>query len=401
MSFTIVSTFQSVRVPYKKHASFFQKLFQELAKKANMVILPQIDLKNIERSMLKYEDSLKKAQIIFHNTGMFLSQFPHQESYRHWLEAMLRARGFCWAHQHHCENREEWKYVHKINTFISTLNPFLIDADIFFKKEEELYTLLEDHKIPTLKRFTQELEKANSFPIVLKHHNTTKGLGVSFIESEEQWKKLFPTQESWQKQKHFYTIMEFVESPSDFFTHYRVYTVGKGHILAVVLCYSHVKKSDDVRIIDQESIYDNPKNPLFLNRRLIASNRTYGGKQIPLHPNSDSRNISVEEQKILQDHAITNQEIPGILKNYATEAAKILSAKGLCLLGQDWIQDKNGNFFCLEMNWGPELGSFDTVYNKGKGDDEETRIIVAQKIAAAIIEDSKQEQKQQTQRMQK
>jgi D-alanine-D-alanine ligase-like ATP-grasp enzyme len=108
---------------------------------------------------------------------------------------------------------------------------------------------------------------------------------------------------------------------------------------------------------------------------------------IPLNPNQKSRSITKGEQKILSAHNIHNQELPRVLEEYAIKTAKIASEKGLYILGQDWIQDANNRFYCLELNWGPELTSIDAVYNEGKGDDDVTRTIAAEKIAKAIIED--------------
>jgi hypothetical protein len=369
----IVSTFNPEKISYRKHALMFKKLFECLNQ--HILILPALDMQNVNKSIGMYKEYIARADMIFHYTGMLIAQFPHSEFYEQWLGEMMRARGFCWSHQY-LLNKKEQHCIEEINTSICQANALLY-ADVFFKTEEELYALLENQHIPIVKRLSKkEFEKKKFFPVIIKYANTTKAQGVYYIENERQLNIL-------NSSKCVY--LRFIESPSEYYTHYRIYTAGSS-IIAAVLCYSGAKKKDAIRIIDKNNAYDNPENPLFLNRKLIASNRTYGGKVIPLNPNHNSSSITEEEQNILHAHGL-KQELPAILAQYAIKTAQIISKKGLYIVGQDWIQDINGSFHCLELNWGPELTSIDAVYNKGKGEDDTTRAIAAEKIAEAIISD--------------
>jgi hypothetical protein len=370
----IVSTFNPEKIPYRKHALMFKKLFECL--KQHILILPALDMQNVKKSIEIYKEHIARADMIFHYTGMLIAQFPYSESYEQWLGEMMRARGFCWSHQYML-NKKEQHCIEEINTSICQANALLY-ADVFFKTEEELYALLGNAGLSVIRRFQkQEYENNKFFPVIIKYANTTKAQGVYYTENERQLNIL-------NSSKCVY--LRFIESPSEYYTHYRIYTAGSS-IIAAVLCYSGAKKKDAIRIIDKNNAYDNPESSLFLNRKLIASNRTYGGKVIPLNLTQESQKITDKEKHILTAHHIVDQKLPAELAAYAKKTAEIASKNGLYLIGQDWIQDTENRFHCIEINWGPELTSIDAVYNKGKGEDDTTRAIAAEKIAEAIISD--------------
>lgn len=49
---------------------------------------------------------------------------------------------------------------------------------------------------------------------------------------------------------------------------------------------------------------------------------------------------------------------------------------GVQYAGQDWLQDEDGEFHFLEINSGPGLEIFNTLYNRGEGDEETAGVLL-------------------------
>ncbi|MEK6921419.1 MAG: hypothetical protein AABX82_06030 [Nanoarchaeota archaeon] len=394
MKHLVVSTFDPQKLPYGRYAIIFQEMFRHFnAAGISVEILPPPDTHDLKGTLVRYKEKLAEAEMIFHISGYAWYQLSlaFEEERRTSVLEMLRARGYLWLEDFDIYNE---KTKEKIKNFVYAVNQYikdrgnsgvLLNADVYLKEEKEAYDLLDENTIPRVPTLQIEAwEKNKIFPVVFKQKNTTKGEGVYFIENEAQFSTLSPIKDT-------LSLHHFIECPGDHYTHYRIFTIGSGNILAAVLSYSQMKKGENRRIIDREGnnpsgrVYDNSTSAFFINRKQITSNRSAGGKQIPLEPNEKSKRISDHELSILNDHGITNQYIPEILKKQAQKTAEIFAKKGLFILGQDWIQSKDGVFYCLELNWGPERGCFDTAYNLGKGEDDVALIIAAEKIAEGIL----------------
>ncbi|MBI5389452.1 hypothetical protein HZB01_03670 [Candidatus Woesearchaeota archaeon] len=137
---------------------------------------------------------------------------------------------------------------------------------------------------------------AGSFalPVVLKHTECDGGSGVYFIEDIDQLKRFFDPEIYAQldfegaPNTRDYILEQFIETPSQRFTHYRIYTVGNGAVIGAVLAAS--SHGDDERIFSerryplytadqaygQTHLPDHSPNPLYMGFKKITSNKKKG-----------------------------------------------------------------------------------------------------------------------------
>lgn len=251
-------------------------------------------------------------------------------------------------------------------------------------KTNYIYDVLDKFEIPFVKHTNLgniDLKK-QEFPFVLKEKYSSQGNGIYFIEKQDQLEKLQLYYSDEFRDK--FRISPFIKTKSDYFNHYRIFTLGSGEILGSVLNYSKNKKNDLEKIISKNSKFDDENSDFYLNRKNIASNVSLGGNSIALNPNKNSKTLDNLDKKILSDIGIKNQKLPEFLSEYASFTAQVFSFYGMYILGQDWIEDKNGNFHCLEVNYMPQTNIFNTLYNKGKNDLEKGQNIGAKLITNGI-----------------
>ena len=103
-------------------------------------------------------------------------------------------------------------------------------------------------------------------------------------------------------------------------------------------------------------------------------------------PASESKVASDYEKEILAEHGINPNvpQLPVRLEAMAKKVAKTFAQHGLLYTGQDWLQDRKGNFYFLEVNSGPGLEIFNTLYNFGRGDETTAMRIGTRKLAEAL-----------------
>ena len=407
MAYKVVSTFDPNKLADNRYTLIFENMRNS---GVDVDILPKVDPKNLEGILSMFKKRLDGAEMVFH-----IPEFTHNQLYsaydidfRKWVREM-DSIGHRWTSDEYDELQttrrdREKEFKHKLNSHIGSLkvSGTILDADVFIKELEEAYTTLDEIGLPRIKRMTvDEWEADKFFPAVFKKRYTSGGQGIYFLENDDQFRKLFDpkyiigdinsTSGRYSDSGDYFGISEFIECPSDHYTHYRVFTLGDGTILGTVLSYSAFRKSEDERIafddINTWNVYDDVKSPLFLNRKKIVSNKGNGGFQIPLNPNKASREITDYERALLEEHGIANQQTPARLVHQASHAAKTFGKKGLYISGQDWIQGKDGNCYCIEINKFPQLGVFDTLYNRGTGNNDKIQRIAAEKIADNILVD--------------
>jgi|SRR3989344_1394112 len=272
---------------------------------------------------------------------------------------------------------------------------------------------LAEKEIPVPK--TQEVDEyllgEKKVPIVLKFNTGTRGSNIFFVESIDQLVKYFDRDfyregirqslnvdlnqyDNTLPDKDDYHISEFIDSPSDHYTHFRILTF-RDQILGAVLNYSSNKKSDETRIDEPygkgipgyiPNWTTSKESPMYLGWKSIISNHAAGATQIPITITSESKKITSYEQVILESHGInpSKPELPLRLYNFAKKVGIIFSKQGTSYLGQDWIMDKNGNFYCLEVNDWSGMDAFNVTHNHGNTDEREGVRVGYQILAKAI-----------------
>jgi hypothetical protein len=405
MNKRIVATFDPQKLADNRYTLIFDNL---RSAGIDVDILPDVDPSNLEGMLSTYRERITDADMVFHIPAFTSSQlyWAYETDFRAWTEEMS-AKGHSWTSDEYDalqkERKEnEGRFQRSLNELVGEQQKSgtILDADVFLESEGEVYTTLDQMDIPRINRMTvEDWEAKKPFPAVFKMKNTSQGQGIYHIETDDQFRKLFDKDYiqrddqygsgRFSDSRDYFDVSEFVECPSDHFTHYRVFTLGDGTIMGAVLSYSGLRKSDDERIavddVNIHDVYDDVKSPLFLNRKKVVSNKGNGGNQIPLYPTDEARPATEYELEILAQHGVTDQQIPQALEDQARRTAQRLGDKGLYVLGQDWIQGKDGKFYCLEVNAGPQFGIFDTLYNQGRGDDDAAQRIATEKISQGIL----------------
>lgn len=398
MRHKVVSTFNPSMPRFRGNR--YNSLYNSFKQKGLEVsILPHPEIKKLDFLLEQYKENLNEADAIFHFSDYFTR----------WTEGFFDNN-----HKHynslkeHPEKKIRTEFKEELNKHIEQLidSKTVVEANCFFG-DGRIIDSIHQIGIPAVDSKTvEEWESKKIFPSVFKMENTSGGEGIYFVETEEQFRKLFDIEyeisrkakERLKKQashnnftdkKNNFSVSNFIDCPSKNYTHYRIMTLGSGEILGSVLSYSIHTKSDDERIaLDDANIsnvYDDIKSPFFLNRKKIVSNKQGGGIQISLNPTSESRKITNYEANLLSEHGLVNQQLPSILEKQAISVAKILGKQGMYHVGQDWIQNLDGKFYFLEANSIPGLDIFDTLYNFGFDKSEKTEIIAADRISNGVI----------------
>jgi hypothetical protein len=179
-------------------------------------------------------------------------------------------------------------------------------------------------------------------------------------------------------------FQEFIDTPSDFYSSYRVLVDGYGHIhysqlnvsgfekgiQRIVSNPKHVPIFGGVQIGD--SLFDlllHPESPLFVNSLDFRSNISRGGNRILL--NGD-KNMDPQTRKIIEAHSLDpdNPILPETIRQLTVEIG-ILCRNAFPYVGIDFIQGKDGKLYFLESNADPGLNP------EGLGFDKNTPVIKA------------------------
>lgn len=218
-----------------------------------------------------------------------------------------------------------------------------------------------------------------SVPVVLKSRVHYVDVDAMFIDEPEQLENyLIPASfnigkmiaAAFQNQPKFFYVQDFVETPSDRFTTYELFTVGD-EVLGAVLYVSRFKK-------EQQKERD--------GYRLIHS-------QIPKR----SYPIAVSHQAedaytntpliILENHGIdpNSRRVPTDLDALARDAGRELAKLGFVFGTQTWIQDNDGKFYFLDADPLSRTDMFNTLYLDGIGKPSEYSNLGMTKLADALV----------------
>lgn len=239
-------------------------------------------------------------------------------------------------------------------------------------------------------------------PAVLYHKESSHGANKYLIESEEQHKIADAWHRAWVAYKEpllkeDFVFRQFIRTPSDRATSYRIVVTGAGDIIGSALLYSRdYSDADADKYITSDlppedlgicsSLHTEwlevPASPFYLHSRQFTSNVAQGGGCIPLNPNEYSRPITPEEQEILRQHGIENQQLPEPLAEAAKAIGKYCRR---ALTAVDIIQDTDGNYYFLEENQMPGVQTISEVWNYGRDDTAAAYRIMLRKAMESIF----------------
>ncbi|MCR4314269.1 MAG: hypothetical protein NUV84_03415 [Candidatus Uhrbacteria bacterium] len=168
-------------------------------------------------------------------------------------------------------------------------------------------------------------------------------------------------------------LQEFIETPGDHYTTYRVLVTATGDIVAAALFYGVHRKSEEKKINDGSvessdwsvDILGMTGHSDYLRSRDVRSNLAQAGEFILLKINEASdvtqHERTDEEREILSEHRldVAHPILPPILEQQAVHIAKTVGRKKGLYLGIDFIQSRDGKFYWLETNTGPGLTILD------------------------------------------
>lgn len=280
---------------------------------------------------------------------------------------------------------------------------------LLFQEEKELIDTL---RLPTPKtKIFSPINEDISFPFILKNPESRKGREVYLVENFEMVEKIRSFLESslvfipslggeifydptFEREKLIY--QEYIETPSDYFTTYRVLISCTGTIFASRLNYSENTKDSLDLLVPQTTtgwhkrdILISKDSPFYLSSKKVVSNQSANGGGIVLDPLPTSKKPSVLEEEILTNHNLDpfHPSLPVVIRDYSIAIAKYLGSrkKGL-IFGIDWIQSKDDQFYYLETNLSPGSKSFIDTHQSGIGTHEEAMRTMFHKILKDITE---------------
>lgn len=198
-------------------------------------------------------------------------------------------------------------------------------------------------------------------PFVFANHYRDGGVEKFFVETDEQ----FAVVERFASELHTtrrsnYELREFIPTPSDRYTSYRVLVDGGGNVLASGLLYSqqttYCNKSILGPVGDSQDRFGIRSN-MFTPFTDIRSNLNAGGEVIPLMGQYAQLPKSPHEAQILQAHGIDpNQpETPADVLQQARNIGELVCKRAGLVVGVDFLADadRDNEPFFLEYNGWP------------------------------------------------
>lgn len=262
---------------------------------------------------------------------------------------------------------------------------FVICSEAFLaKRAEELLAQIAELKRPkTL--MIQEFLQEPFFPVMVKDFNQQGGKGKYLIETQAQWDTFYAFIAAYPDPiARFFECQEFIETPSDRYTSYRVMVSALGKIMASGLSYSEPKAKMGKYTTDRphfecyvefdlppEDLLTNPKSRFYLGAKRVVSNVAQGGRSIVLDPTERSKPMIDGDKEILLAHGLDPEHpsLPEDIKIMAQKIGVTLGREMDLVVGIDFIQGAGGNYY-LETNGHPGLKDYvDTHFY---GDIQET-----------------------------
>jgi hypothetical protein len=237
--------------------------------------------------------------------------------------------------------------------------------------------------IPRPRSFPYDEYKDNPFFPAFLASNLNGGYAKYLIENEAQFQKFHSLINYFSEYKlsNMFEAREFISTPSDRYTSYRIVLSASGEPIAAGLLYSgHTKDQKKVIEVPRDRTWDqigdnmldgleNPISPFFLNARDTRSNINQGGGVIPLMGGRNARHITLEEEGILSEHGVDPRHIQvahKLLEQVTIIGENIGKYYGMAV-GVDFMQDvKTGKFYFLEANSGPGGRTVAECWDGGK-----------------------------------
>jgi hypothetical protein len=182
-----------------------------------------------------------------------------------------------------------------------------------------------------------------------------------------------------------YEYQQFINTPSDRYTSYRILVSANGTILAGSLYCSAATKNDSALLTDPQRIENlgslgtdlsdflvNPASLVYLGAKKILSNQSQGGNGIVLGPTAASKPMTESDRPILLAHGINpdNPKIPPEIADKSRIIGQTLGPRHGIVMGIDWLQEEGtNNFYCLEKNRGPGPVAYADAHLGGVADD--------------------------------
>lgn len=260
--------------------------------------------------------------------------------------------------------------------------------------------------VPATRRIA-EREGDISFPFIVKNPESRRGREVYLITDLETFDRLksflssvvadVPSlggrveyDPSFEAAK--LVRQEYIKTPSERFTSYRVMVGCAGEIFSCCMVYSGNKRRDGViaETVAKEGRWHKrdllklPDSPFFLGTPKVVSNKSAGGGVIVLDPLPASKPATDEEKTILSAHGLdpANPRAPQAIKDLSVRIARYLGDHGKGLVfGIDWIQSEDGRLYYLETNTCPAGAAYLYTHRAGKGTHAEAMI----EVFAAIM----------------
>lgn len=237
---------------------------------------------------------------------------------------------------------------------------------------------MDDQQIETLK---YRIEGGQ--PCMVAYRERDRGLAKYLLERSAQIDSLLSLDTLYEAGGLLdnFVVRDYVETPSDRFTSYRVLVGASGTILAAGLAHSGHTIYDDKRVVrdctetgDPKLVFvtshaEDPASPFFLNAKDVRSNIVRGGSMIPIMGNN-RRPITNDEAAILQAHGL-DPAMPA-LPPEIEEPSKIIAADIAphcdLTLGIDFLQELHGPHHLLELNTGPGAVVYSDCHYRGELD---------------------------------
>ena len=206
------------------------------------------------------------------------------------------------------------------------------------------------------------------FPVVAKEPGLDEGSGIFFIETSEQWGKFKSFIENVTPfYKKIFVFQEYILTPSERFTSFRVMVDATGSVLASSLIYSGHEKSTeetdrvDIPFSELEQLGANlldqlrhPASPYYLAARKMFSNCAQGGGLITLNP----RKLTTSPQNKMENGLLTahgidpvTRKLPPVLSAAASTLGRTLVKEQALYAGLDFVPEaETGRHLFMESN---------------------------------------------------
>lgn len=235
-----------------------------------------------------------------------------------------------------------------------------------------------------------------SLPFMLAYAGLDNGEGKYLIGNAEQLSRvramLDKDREGLFGLAEGYEVREFITTPSEHYTSYRVVTSPEGIIAAGLLYSAH--KKNEMQVIQgfnpnyqpitldtnmwgrsPMTAFEDPRSPLFLQALDARSNVDCGGNCIPLM-GENRRKTTVAEEVILEAHGIDpeNPMLPERISEPAMSVARKVGRIASLVSGIDFLDDEQlTTAWFLEHNPLPGTSTWNACWNAGQSTDQAIR----------------------------